>query len=169
MILGLDFDVRAIHLALLDDYTDRARYVPVAIADKRGSFEAARNVRQATAALPPDLLYALRELVWLAAVEKPFSQSRGTAHTYGLLTGAILPLIPRHVPLLPLVPNERVAGWKANSVGKTNASKPEIALWATGKLARAGCSMAGWTQDGLDAYSIAYAARALNQRGIAAA
>lgn len=171
MILGLDFDTRAVHAVLLDDDTNAARYVPLPIADKTSTFEAARNVRLAMRPLWSEV-DPLE--VTAAGIEKPFSSSRATAYSYGLVTGAILNCLPRGLPvyMLPVNKLADAGGWKALTVGKTNASKPEIARWAFAEIqdARGGSlEHASWPQDAFDAYCIARAARTVDERTSAAA
>jgi hypothetical protein len=183
-VLGIDVDVRAAHFVLLAD-DGSATYTPAVIADKRGSFEACRNVRDAIreAKIPWDD-------IWLCGIERPFSQSRGTARIQGMITGAILSAIPRGIPVLDMPPNDRLFGWKALSVGKTNATKGEVAAWALNIDDRGRCSGCGnaldrirlccdagteavqrldWPQDAYDALAIAHAARRLNEQAVDAA
>lgn len=181
MILGLDFDTRAVHAVLLDDDTNQARYVPVPFSDRRKSeafrLEDARNVSRA---FKRDLCrmthtdgrwsHAMDD-VWLVGIEKPYAQGRGTAYSYGLVTGAILSCIPAGVCVVLVPPQE----WKAQTVGKANASKDDVRAWAlhNGDLASIGgephWNGYGWPQDAFDAYCVARAVRELNAQGIAAA
>lgn len=162
MILGLDFDTRAVHAVLLDDDTDAARYVPIPIVDKRGSFEAARNVRA-----------AMREGwfevddVWLVGIEDSMYRSPQTVRALARVQGAILASLPRDLCVVPLAQQE----WKRETVGFGNAKKPDVELWALNELLPTiyECGARHWPQDAFDAYAIARAARSLNARGIAAA
>ncbi len=164
-VLGIDLDVRAIHLVLVNGDTGAARYLPAPIKDKRGSFDATRNVRDAirAARVPWDD-------VWLVGMERPFTQSRGTARVQGLLTGAVLASVPRATCVLDMAPNDRDSGWKALCDLPTNASKDQVREWATVELLAAGswAAFADAPQDAHDAYCLARAAQRLNERARAA-
>jgi hypothetical protein len=188
-VLGIDYDTRAVHCVLLDEDTNAARYVPVPFVDHRPPFrfDDARNVR---AAVNEAIWKACRkgmrqpldadgwDSIHLVGIEKPYAQGRGTAYTYGLITGAILSAIPRGIPVLDMPPNDRLFGWKALSVGRTNATKDEVRYWATRELRGLPAdeppsefldALDGtWPQDAFDAYCIARAARRLNAEAAAA-
>lgn len=176
MILGLDFDTRAVHAVLLDDDSNAARYVPVPFVEHKPPFEFddARNVRAA-------LNKAIRrpvvdrhvegrgldgwESIWLVGIEKPYSQNKDSSWKYGLVVGQILSCIPRAVPVLDIAPQE----WKRETVGKPSAGKYAVARWAKDELIEVDVDLTGWPQDAYDAYSIARAARSLNERAIGSA
>jgi hypothetical protein len=182
--MGVDFDTRACHCVLLDDDTNHARYVPVPFVDHKPPFrfDDARNVR---AAVNEAIWKACRkgmrqpldadgwDSIHLVGIEKPYAQGRGTAYTYGLITGAILSAIPRGIPVLDMPPNGRLFGWKALSVGRTNATKEEVRAWGLNELGwwRPERPSGGtdWPQDAFDAYCIARAARRLNEQAVDAA
>lgn len=172
MILGIDYDTRAVHLCLLDDDTNAARYVQAPIAtdprpDKNDAFEAARNVRKAVS----DAIWVGQDdaidgwaSIWLVGIEDAFHNSHRTKVAQSRIQGAILASIPRWICVVPVPAYE----WKIEVLGKGhgNASKETVAAWATAELGEANDSVVFGPQDALDAYCIARAVRTLNDQAI---
>lgn len=155
MIAGIDLDTRAVHIVLLDDDSADATRHEYEIADKRGSFYAACNVQVAL----PSRSWWEDNGVWLVGIEKPMSPHARSVSALMRIQGAILSRIPYGICKLETQPNE----WKRETVGLPNATKEQVAEWATSG------ARTGWPQDALDAYAIAHAVRSLNERGIRAA
>lgn len=154
-VAGVDFDSCTVHIVLLDDDTADATAYKFDIADKRGSFYAACNV----AITLPSRSWWENHGVWLIGIEEPLSYGPKSLKALMRIQGAILSRIPLGICKVETPPHE----WKRETVGVANATKEQVAAWATGG------ARSGWAQDALDAYAIAHAVRTLNERGIASA
>jgi hypothetical protein len=161
-IAGIDYSSVAVHVVAIDE--DSGLYAGHLVADLEcgpgDAFERARRVRYL---LPPAGYW--RDNYAAIGIEETFSNRVGTAVTLARVQGAILAVLPREMLVLPLPANYKAPhGWKALTVGKTNASKDEVRAWA---LAQG--MPPGLAQDFYDAYCIAHATRKLLERGRAAA
>ena len=157
-IVGIDLSVHAIdvvHLSEDDDTAFWTRY-PLAATD---SFLAARNVRDA---LPGRSEWRDTGVIAFA-VEKPFSRSYKAVSALMRVQGAIVACLPPELLVCELAPTE----WKTATVGQGNAGKGDVAAWVFRRYTEA--FVEDWPQDGLDAYAIAWALRALVERGEAEA
>lgn len=158
-VAGIDVSTKQIAIVLLDDDTNRATahtYPLLADSGDRPAWTAARSVQD----VMPRQHGMFWDPVWLIGIEDPYSVNRGTAKAYGLIIGAVLTMLPRDVPVVPMPSTE----WKRETCGNPKATKDEVAQWV-GRT---------WTdifaladQDVLDAYAIAYAAQAVNARAVA--
>jgi Holliday junction resolvasome RuvABC endonuclease subunit len=151
-VAGIDFSTKAIDVVLLNDDTDHATWHRYTITHKQGAFYAARQVNDA---MPTSSFW---DQVWLAAIEDPYSNSRGTAKALGMIRGAVLASIPTRLPILPTAPQE----WKRVFCGNPSASKTDVKDAAI----RRGFDPADAAQDAYDAYGIAWAIRKLNHDAI---
>lgn len=160
MIAGIDVSTKQVAIVMLDDDHDRAypyTFPLTAESGDRPAWAAARSV-QDVLPRPTGLFW---DPVWLIGIEDPYTVSRGTAKAYGLIIGAVLTMLPRDVPVLPLPSTE----WKRETCGKPKADKDEVAVWVfrTWKRDEA---ITVVDRDEVDAYAIAYAARAVNARAV---
>lgn len=154
-VCGCDFSTKAIDLVYLDESTDLARWHSLPL--ERG-IAGTRQIRHA---------YAwARELedAYLVAIEDPFSAGRTAAKQLGRVCGAILASLPVSVPdehVWLLRPDE----WRMACGLAGNASKADVAAWARERF---GEQVAIYSQDAVDALCVAYAAREINARAVAA-
>jgi hypothetical protein len=165
-IAGIDYSSVAVHAVAIDE--DSGAYVGRLVADLEcgpgDAFERARRVRYL---LPPAGYW--RDNYAAIGIEETFSNRVGTAVTLARVQGAVLAVLPREMLIMPLPANYRKPhGWKALTVGKTNASKEEVKAWALEQGMPPGLA-----QDFYDAYAIARATRELltsqtHQEGAAA-
>jgi Holliday junction resolvasome RuvABC endonuclease subunit len=163
VIAGIDFSTHAVDVILLDEDTGRPRWHRRRLDTGPGdAFNAALRVRDA---MP--VRGAWRDSgVTLIAIERPWSRQLRSIAVLMRIQGAILATLPPQLPILELHPQT----WKRETVGKSNASKAAVAAWARAELIlRCGSTTVdGWPQDAFDAYAIARAAQALNDRSEAA-
>ena len=164
-IAGIDLSSVAVHVVAIDE--DSGAYMSRLVADLEcgpgDAFERARRVRHL---LPPAGHW--RENFAAIGIEETFSNRVCTAVTLARVQGAVLACLPREMLVMPLPANYRKPhGWKALTVGKTNASKDEVREWALDQGMPPGLA-----QDFYDAFAIARAVRELltsqTQRGAAA-
>lgn len=159
LVAGIDYSSNAIHVAMLDTDSDRAHWHVRRIDDATGdSFERARRVRD----VMPARGSWLDSGVVLVGIESTYSQSFKATAALARVQGAILACLPPGIPVLPVTAQE----WKRVTIGKSNASKEEVAAWASerwGALAPVGVPQDVW-----DAYCIAYAVRDLCDKAAAA-
>lgn len=153
-VLGIDYSTKAIDLVFLDESAEACRWHSIPLA--RG-IAGIRQVRHA---------YAwARELedVYLVAIEDPYSAGRTAAKTLGRVDGAILSSLPSRIAsehVWRLRPDE----WRMACGLPGNAPKRDVAEWAK----RFGSQVELWPQDAVDALAMAYAAREINARAVAA-
>jgi hypothetical protein len=157
-VCGIDYSVHAVDLVLLDEETPAATWERIHLEEGEGAFVAARSLRGRF----PGRSWFEEQGVYLVGLEEPFSSNfAGTAKALGTIAGALAVLLPPGLTVLRLPTQE----WKRETIGKANATKEDVAVWAA----------MTWnppdqrprpTQDAYDAYGIAYAARAINQRAI---
>lgn len=154
-VLGVDFKTDAIDLAFLNDDDDQALRLRVELAGA-SSFERARSTRRYF----PSRRYLEDDLgVVLAGVEKPLSRSFKSTSALMRLQGAIAVLLPAGLPVLELRPSD----WRHElglPGGGPKSGKPHVRR----RVLELNPDAATWGQDSIDAYAIAYAARATDQR-----
>jgi Holliday junction resolvasome RuvABC endonuclease subunit len=154
-LAGIDTSTKAIDIVLLELDTDAAAWLRIPLHGD-DAFDRVLTIRDA---MPARGRWDDAGVVQIA-IEKPLAGNATTsAIQVAWALGAALACLPRDVPLMPLQPSE----WKKETLGggqpgKGNAPKADVAAW----------SRAHWTnvpdrvsQDGLDAYAIAWAARSL--------
>jgi len=155
---GVDVSTRAVHIALLDFDSDAAEVQVYDATDCEGD----ALVRARTLA---DLLPSRRSSLWddvgLVAIERPMGPGTKAVGDMMLVVGIVVAHLPPEIPVWLLGPTE----WRKGCGLAGNATKAAVAWFVRSKLGQA----IDWPQDSLDAYSIAFAARALNAAGVAAA
>lgn len=157
-VLGIDYSSRSVDLVYLDETTDAARWhsIPLPL----GVVAGARAVREEYA------WSANLEEVYLIAIEDAYSAGRVTAKGLGRVCGAILASLPSTFPrehVWIMRPDE----WKLTCGLSGKARKLQVAEWARERFAAIdGIEL--WSQDALDALCIAYAAREINAKAVAA-
>ena len=161
-VAGIDLSTHSIDIVVLDDETDavvQTAHVPV--QQYMEGWPIWSSVRALSSVFPTHHWFH-EHGVWLVGLEDPMSIGKGVVKKLALVTGAVLTLLPRSVTVIPLPPDE----WKKETCGVPKAKKPEVAAW----VGRTWPSVpAVVSQDTLDAYAIAYAARAVNGRAVEAA
>lgn len=153
-VAGIDFSSRAVHLVFLDDDTNNADALIIAL-EGGTPFERARSLRTMF-----PTRHALEELgVWLVGIEDPHSRANHTAKALGLAAGAISVLLPADLTVIQTKPTE----WKRLFTGDPMASKEVVSLHARAVWP----SCPNDADDNLtDAYGIAYAVRHLNEQAL---
>ncbi len=151
---GIDYDSNAIHAVTIDEDTlqlvDHRRYDLAA-----GPGDAFDRARRARDLLPPRQRWSDTGVL-AVGIEEPWTKQLNSLVALIRVQGAILSCLPRDLLVIPFPPNRRAPeGWKALTVGKTNASKDEIRVWAI----NTGCPE-GLEEDTYDAYAIAHATAA---------
>lgn len=151
-IAGIDYDSEAVYLVLIDEDAGAWLGSQAWALDvgPGGSFERARRL---STIFPARGSWADAGVVALG-LEDLRSRQRSQVAAASRIEGALLALLPRELELVRLSVNRREVGWKALTVGKTNASKEEIQAWAIAHGAPAGLR-----QDYYDAFAIARATR----------
>lgn len=151
-IAGIDYDSEAVFLVAIDEDSGgwlgaRAYDLTVGPGD---SFNRIRRLRD----LMPDRTAEAWDGVVALGVEDLRSRQRSQIAAASRVEGALLACLPRDLEIVRLSVNRREVGWKAMTVGKTNASKDEIKAWA-----HANGAPEGLLQDYYDAFAIATATR----------
>lgn len=151
-IAGIDYDSEAVYIVGIDETTgDWLGWSSVDLACGPGdSFERARRVRDL---LPARGAWADAGVIAIG-IEATLSRQRASVAALSRVQGALLACLPRDVRVVPLTVNRRTVGWKALTVGKTNASKAQVKAWALEQGAPVGL-----VQDFYDAFCIAQATR----------
>jgi hypothetical protein len=150
-VAGIDVSSFNVDVVLLDEDIDAATWHRFEL-DGPTPFARTRSLR----ANFPTRSFWEEHGVYLIGIEDPHSRANHTAKALGLVTGGIAALLPRDLTVLQLP----TAEWKGEFAGSGSATKERIA-----QIAR----VLGFTPDNLnatDAYGIAQAARALNNRAI---
>lgn len=151
LFAGIDYDSEAVYTALVDEDTgELVEHRSVDLACGPGdSFDRARRVRD----LLPDRGRWEDAGVLAIGIEATYSQAFKATIALGRVQGAVLACLPPRILILPIAANRKApAGWKALTVGRTNASKDDVADWA-----RANGAPGGLEQDFYDAFCIARA------------
>ena len=156
-VLGIDLSSRAVDLVKLDETTNAATWQPLYL-EGASAFERLRDVHDYMRAVAFDDVY-------LVAIEAPMSRGQpGTLAKLSRVFGAVVACIPRELEVWEVAP----AAWRKELGLPGNASKDECAE-AVEILGRIYLSTGlRWSQDALDAYAVAYYAREVNARGVAA-
>jgi hypothetical protein len=151
-ILGIDYDSEGIFGVVIGEDAGEWRGTIKAPLDcgPGDSFDRARRIRDL---MPPRTAYADAGVVAIG-VEDLRSRQRSQIAAASRVEGGLLQALPRDLEIVRLSVNRREVGWKALTVGKTNASKDEIKAWAIAEGAPAGLE-----QDFYDAFAIARATR----------
>jgi hypothetical protein len=150
-VAGIDFSTRRIDIVLLDEDSDRATPHPYDLP-RDGAFLAALAVKDV---LPQRSWWEEQQVVsiWL---ELPWARFLKSVAPLMRMQGALLAVLPRELVAGELAPDT----WKALTVGKRQASKPEVAEWVLGRWVDQPGAV---TQDACDAYAIAWAGRGLER------
>jgi len=160
-VAGVDVSTRAVHIVRLDLDTDGATAQVYDASDCNGDALA----RARTLA---DLLPRRRSSIWddtcLVAIERPMGPGTRAVGDMMLVAGIVIACLPPEIPVWLLGPTE----WRKACGMAGNAPKEHVKAWAIGHPEGTLKGVDSWTQDSLDAYAIAYAARALNEKGVAA-
>lgn len=152
LFAGIDYDSEGVYVAFVDEVTGQlaARQSFDLACGPGDSFDRARRVRT----LLPALGLWNDSGVLAIGIEATFSQAFKATVALGRVQGAILACLPRDVCVVPLPAAHKAEnnGWKALTVGRTNASKDDVAAWA-----RENGAPDGLVQDFYDAFAIARA------------
>ena len=163
-VLGVDVSTRAVHTARLPFDSDEATVQVYDATDCKGD----ALVRARTLA---DLLPRRRSKLWddvaLVAIERPFGVGTRAVGDMMLVVGLVIACLPPELEVWLLGPTE----WRKACGMPGNASKEDVrwfamSHWPEGK---SHSPPASWAQDLCDAYCVAWAARALNAKGVEAA
>lgn len=148
---GIDYDSEAIFTSIIDEDTGWlvAHHKSDLACGPGDSFARARRV--------PDLLPTRSSWedagVIAIGIEATFSQAFKATVALGRVQGAILACLPRAIPVYAIAANRKAPrGWKALTVGATNATKNDVAAWA-----RTNGAPPGLEQDFYDSFAIARA------------
>lgn len=153
LIVGFDYDsTSGVFGVAIDE--DTAAWVGTFRADigwvKGDSFARTRALRDRM----PDRGSWRDNGVVAFGVEDLRSKQRSSVAALARVEGALLACLPLDIRIVHLSVNRLDVGWKAMTVGKTNASKDEIRAWALRQGAPTGL-----VQDLYDAFAIARATR----------
>lgn len=169
-VLGIDLSTKAIDLVRLDETTNRADWTRIELEGK-SAFDRLRH-------LPLMMRHPAYGLdfddVYLAAIEAPMSRGQsGTLAKLSRVFGAVVACLPPALEVWEVAP----AAWRKELGLSGHASKEEVARSVRSLMAVYGDTTITfdfthpcfqWPQDALDAYAIAYYARQVNARGVAA-
>lgn len=150
-VAGIDLSSFAVDVVLLDEDTDAAEWHRFELAGGT-PFDRTRSLR----ACFPSRSFWEDAGVYLLGIEDPHSRANHTAKALGLVTGGVAALLPRDLVVLQ-VPT---AEWKREFTGSGSSDKEAVAVKA---------ALLGFIELNLnatDAYGIAWATRAINQRAI---
>lgn len=152
-VAGIDYDSEAVYLVAIDEdsgaWLGGHRYDLAA-----GPGDSFDRIRRLQTLFPRRSAWETDGVV-AVGVEDLRSRQRAQIAAASRVEGALLTLLPRDLRIVRLSVNRRAVGWKALTVGKTNATKDEIRAWALDNGAPAGLE-----QDFYDAFAIARATRA---------
>lgn len=148
MFVGIDYDSFDIYTVVVDEDTGTFESLNRAQlgAGPGDSFDRARRVRDQ---LPVPGRWRDAGVI-AAGIEATLSRERRSIAALSRVQGAILACLPRDLLVLPLTAQE----WKRDTVGRSNASKADVAAWA-----QAHGMGPALKQDYYDAFCIARAAR----------
>jgi hypothetical protein len=161
-VAGIDLSTRAIDIVKLDETTNNATWHRIQPQGKN-AWERLLNAR----ALMPTTSWW--DDVYMVAVERPYGVGK-SIHDLMRAMGAVVAALPPALMVWELSPAE----WRKGIGLPGNATKDECRLkvlqnaWDSDSDSWALMEVL-WPQDALDAYAIAYTARAINQQAIEAA
>lgn len=145
-VVGIDYDSQSVYLVFVNaqtgDLDGLKRYDLAA-----GPGDSFQRARRAGRLMPPRERWEGQD-VEAIGLEATLSRQRTAIAALSRVQGAILAMLPETIPVYPLA----VQAWKKATVGKSNASKPEVAAWA-----KTHGAPPGLVQDFYDAFSIAKA------------
>jgi hypothetical protein len=98
--------------------------------------------------------------VALVCIERAAGRGTGAVIDIAVMTGLVISVIPARLPVWRMSPGE----WRKECGMKGNATKADVAEWVQHDAP----STWSWPQDACDAFCIALAARAVNERQVAA-
>lgn len=156
---GIDYDSSSIDVVRLELDTDTARHDRI-LLDSTGKLDAFERARRVRNLMPPRGAWADDGVVTIA-LEDPKSRSFAAATALARVQGAILACLPESVAVISMPPYE----WKIAVGVSGNAKKELVREWALRTWPNL---PERYTQDALDAYAIAWAARAICEKAAAA-
>jgi hypothetical protein len=159
-VAGIDVSTRAVDIVKLPLDGDNAQW-------GRYELEGPTALERAcwTARILPRGTYW--DDVALVAIERPYGPGRDILFHLHLIMGALIGTLPKWLrPPWLMHPTE----WRKACGLAGNASKESVYTFALNQRVQASTTAfhSQWPQDACDAYCIAYAARALNEKGQAA-
>jgi hypothetical protein len=173
-VLGIDLSTRAIDLVKLSENDNAATWTRVELEGKT-ALERLRSLRYEMTVgywTPRDSSFFFDD-VYLVAIEAPMSRGQpGTLAKLSRVFGAVVVCLPSSLEVWEVSP----VAWRKELGLPGNASKGECAAVVRRLVSPPAYSVSGspedfypsWPQDALDAYAVAYYARQVNARGIAA-
>ena len=161
--VGVDLSTRFVDLVKLDEESDRAEWVRVPLVGEN-AIDRARSYRDKVDFLGwskrSDGTVQFHSEWWddviLCALEDP--AGRGDTRKIARVQGVVIATIPSRVHVWTMAPSE----WRKACGLPGNCSKHDVARFAAARWQPID-AMRNVTQDALDAWAIAYAARAINQ------
>lgn len=151
LFAGIDYDSEGVYIALADETTGALvghRRADLACGPG-DSFDRARRARR----LLPSRTSWYAAGVLAVGIEATYSQAFKATVALARVQGAVLACLPADLLVVPLAASHKAPnGWKALTVGKTNATKPDVKAWALTHGAPEGL-----VQDVYDAFAIARA------------
>lgn len=170
-IAGIDIDSNGVHIVRLNLDDNHATYNRIRVDNAKGDYhQRARRLRDL---MPARAAWNDHGVVQFAIEQPMTAPGHGglqSAVPQAVMRGALLACLPTDIPIVFMPPHE----WKRWSLGggergKGNALKPEVRAWVDQHWPNPPDHL---TQDGADAYAIAWAARRLldhhAQKGAAA-
>ena len=116
-ILGIDYDSKKVAVAVLEDEGPEARWAVFSVADRRGSFYAARKVPMAL----PGRHWFIHHGIWLAGIERPMSRRLPPLAALSRIQGAIVASLPEQLVVVETAP----AQWMRVFLGRPAPSSTE--------------------------------------------
>lgn len=157
-VLGVDVSTRAVHTCRLDFDSDAASVQVYDATDCKGD----ALIRARTLA---DLLPRRRSKFWddiaLVAIERPMGLGTRQVGDMMIVVGLVIACLPPELEVWLLGPTE----WRKACGMPGNAAKEAVRASVLSRKPES----ASWSQDSCDAFCVAWAARALNAKGVEAA
>jgi len=161
--LGIDVSTRSVVVASLDFDSDAATVKVYDASECEGD----ALVRARTLAdLLPRRRSSFYDDVGLVAIERPMGPGTRQVGDMMLVAGVVVACLPPELPVWLLGPTE----WRKACGLKGNCSKDDVREFAWGASGGRFTGLTVWDgppQDSIDAFAIAWAARALNEKGVA--
>lgn len=159
-VLGIDVSTHHVDMVKLPLDNDRAEWTRYS-AQGRLAEDRLFDFR---AALPGAASYWWDD-VCLVALERPAARHRTTVESLMAVLGLVVGTIPTRLKPWLFMPAE----WRRECGMAGNASKQDVDTFALATMAAVeGMVRFSWPQDAMDAFGIAYAARAVNAKADAA-